>query len=71
MCRPLNLNCQYEDQWGECTLPYGREKCPDLQDQYKITKEVLEKLGVELPSNKKKHKGRIITLNDIRKGEIK
>lgn len=67
MCRPLNLNCQYEDLEGFCTLPYNEEKCPDLDDNADKVKALLEEYHSH--NEKEKHKGKIITLDDIRRGK--
>ena len=66
MCRPLNLNCPYEDSEGYCTLPYGSELCPDLKDNADKVKDLLAEYHSR--GEKEKRKGKIITLDDIRKG---
>jgi hypothetical protein len=66
MCRPLN--CPHEDLEGNCTLPWGAEDCVDLKDQSDKLKEVLEEYHSR--GEKEKRKGRIITIDDIRKGRI-
>jgi hypothetical protein len=68
MCKPLKLNCKYEDSEGYCSLPFGEELCPDLDAQTDKLKEVLEEYHSRgIPE---KRKGRIITIDDIRKGRI-
>jgi hypothetical protein len=69
MCRELNLHCPHEDSEGFCILPYGEERCPDLQGNADKVKALLEEYHSR--GEKEKRKGKIITLDDIRKGRVK